>query len=317
MDQAPAEVLRVVGMLPEEILKGIRAYYACALPSKEYSQRVEVWRRNHETAFTGTKSEAKVAEAQLRIAAEARGPVASRIAPKFSTFLMGRYALYAGKHENKNTKRNRKNQYALLDQYFGGMRLDRITRRDIENFQTWRQEGNPVRDLAPVKIGTDENGQAITRPYIVKPVGAPKINYDCKVLSIILNYAKELDLRSNVPKAKALPEIAKNDRVQVWTAGEVDDLFVALSETARNLLPMTICLLNTGMRKGEVIAMPWDWIDLIAGMIRIQPNEYWQPKNGKPRDVPIADVLQRWLEVPVDERPRDKDGRPSRHVFPS
>ena len=31
-------------MLPEEILKGIRAYYACALPSKEYSQRVEVWR---------------------------------------------------------------------------------------------------------------------------------------------------------------------------------------------------------------------------------------------------------------------------------
>ncbi|MCP4444231.1 MAG: site-specific integrase [Myxococcales bacterium] len=197
------------------------------------------------------------------------------------------------------------------------MRLDRNTRRDIENFQTWRQEGNPVRDLAPVKLGTDENGQAITRPRIIEPVDAPKISDDCKVLSVILHYAKELHLISNVPKAKALPEIAKNDRVQVWTAAEVDELFAALFETARNLLPMTICLLNTGMRKGEVIAMPWDWIDLIAGMIRIQPNEYWQPKNGKPRDVPIADVLRPWLEVPVDKRPRDKDGRPNRHVFPS
>ena len=80
---------------------------------------------------------------------------------------------------------------------------------------------------------------------------------------------------------------------------------------------MTICLLNTGVRKGEVIAMPWDWIDLMAGMIRIEPNEYWQPKNGKSRDVPVADVLRPWLEVPEDKRPKDKDGRPCRYVFPS
>jgi integrase len=61
---------------------------------------------------------------------------------------------------------------------------------------------------------------------------------------------------------------------------------------------MLVFLANTGCRKGEAIACEWDWIDFDSNMIRIPSNEAWQPKNGKPREVPISGACMSVLTGP-------------------
>ncbi len=47
---------------------------------------------------------------------------------------------------------------------------------------------------------------------------------------------------------------------------------------------------------------------MTRGMVRIPSNEFWQPKNGMPREVPISDSLRAVLSAPR---------RHERWVFPS
>jgi integrase len=65
-----------------------------------------------------------------------------------------------------------------------------------------------------------------------------------------------------------------------------------------DLMRLLVFLANTGCRKGEALACEWSWIDFDAGMIRIPSNEYWQPKNGKPREVPLSDACRAVLTGP-------------------
>ena len=50
-------------------------------------------------------------------------------------------------------------------------------------------------------------------------------------------------------------------------------------------------LANTGCRRGEALALQWIDVDLAQNMVRITPSEEWQPKNGRPREIPISDEL--------------------------
>jgi integrase len=62
-------------------------------------------------------------------------------------------------------------------------------------------------------------------------------------------------------------------------------------------LGVTVALINTGMRKGEVLALEWSWVDLSRGLLFIQPNKYWRPKNNKPREIPISSAMLPWLDM--------------------
>jgi integrase len=83
--------------------------------------------------------------------------------------------------------------------------------------------------------------------------------------------------------------------VKVWTVDEANRLLQACGEVSPAILPLVVFLLNTGCRKGEALALTWDHVDLPRGMIRIWPSEEWQPKNGKPREVPISKALLPFL----------------------
>ena len=83
----------------------------------------------------------------------------------------------------------------------------------------------------------------------------------------------------------------------------------AVVEKSADLLPIVVCLANTGMRCGEVLALIWDDVDLEKREIRVQakPEAGWSPKSDKWRNVPINDDLLPFLSHP---------GKGSDPVFP-
>ena len=73
-----------------------------------------------------------------------------------------------------------------------------------------------------------------------------------------------------------------------------------------HLRPILVTALNTGMRKGEILPLTWDQVDLTARIIRLTDT-----KNGEGRDLPINDDLLATLQaIPRHLHTQEgKDGR--------
>jgi integrase len=71
-----------------------------------------------------------------------------------------------------------------------------------------------------------------------------------------------------------------------------------------------VFLANTGCRKGEGIAAEWSWLDVERGLVRIPVTEFWRPKSGRPREVPLSNAVRAVLAGP---RRHDRFLFPARH----
>jgi integrase len=115
-------------------------------------------------------------------------------------------------------------------------------------------------------------------------------------LRTILSSAKDWGLITTIP---TFPK----ERPQV-----VDFDFYSPEETSRLLFPLTgkdrtllLFALRTGARQGEQIALRWDDVDFVRGLIRIR-RSYKDgitsaPKNGKERTVPMSNELREALTL--------------------
>lgn len=98
-----------------------------------------------------------------------------------------------------------------------------------------------------------------------------------------------------VRKVKLLEE--NNRRLRYLSNDECQTLIKACDT---HLTPIVITALNTGMRRGEVLGLKWDQVDLKHGFILLDIT-----KNGERREIPINDTLRgvlqgitRGLDVP-------------------
>ena len=219
----------------------------------------------------GTKAHAENFEARKRVELDAQGPVDERVAPKFSDFCEGRYRLHAEVTLASSTWETRRYAIATLVEFFGEKRLDRITADEVERYQGQRRRAG---------------------------IGHRRINDDVQLLRTILGYARKKGIPAVIPQTDRLPERATKGRVKVWTEDEVNRLYRGLQEEAPYLLPITVLMVNTGLRKGEALALEWSSVDLDRGLLHIYPNEEWRPKNGKPREVPIGRAALAFLSGP-------------------
>jgi integrase len=158
--------------------------------------------------------------------------------------------------------------------------------------------------LTEVRAGEAER---YARKRLQDGLKAVSVNNELRVLRRVLNFARERGVPAAPATFKLLPERGK-DRLKAWTAEEIGNLLEACAKTSPDVLPLVVFLVNTGARKGEALALTWDHVDLARGMIHIWPSEEWQPKNNRPREVPISDALLPWLS---GER------RSPKWVFPS
>ncbi|MBT9165313.1 MAG: putative defective protein IntQ [candidate division WS2 bacterium] len=113
------------------------------------------------------------------------------------------------------------------------------------------------------------------------------INRHIATLKHMLNKAVDWSLveeetLKRIRKVKLLPE--NNRRLRYLSKEECQALINACDN---HLKPIVITALNTGMRKGEILSLKWDNVDLKHGFILLDMT-----KNGERREMPINRALK-------------------------
>ena len=96
----------------------------------------------------------------------------------------------------------------------------------------------------------------------------------------------EEETLKRIRKVRLLPE--NNKRLRYLSKEECKRL---ISSCEPHLKPIVITALNTGMRKGEILSLKWENIDLTHGFILLEIT-----KNGERREIPINDTLRNTLQ---------------------
>jgi integrase len=95
-----------------------------------------------------------------------------------------------------------------------------------------------------------------------------------------------------IRKVKLLPE--NNRRLRYLSKDECQNL---INASDKHLKPIVITALNTGMRRGEILGLKWDQVDLKHGFILLDVT-----KNGDRREIPINGSLRDTLQKTVVRR---------------
>ncbi len=118
------------------------------------------------------------------------------------------------------------------------------------------------------------------------------VNRIVGVLKHCLHKGLEWDMVSdNVYKrfARVKPLEMNNKRLRYLSVEECQSLVNACEP---HLRPIVIFALNTGCRKGEILGLKWDNIDLKHGFVLLD-----RTKNGERREIPINQTLRGTLET--------------------
>jgi len=248
--------------------------------------RLAVWLKGEkkEKLFAGPKRDAEAEEARMKLEARSPQPEPQPSPPKsdeltFSAFCLGKYAEHAKAHLAKSTWAIRRHKLAALGAVFDDVLLSEITTEHVERYKAMR---------------------------VAKGRGASTINGELAALATALQYARDLGIPCGTPRFKHLPLRGKG-RVKFWTPEQIRMLYDACERVHPALLDIITAIVNTGMREGEAVVSEKAWVDLQRGLLTIQPNEYWQPKNGRPREIPISDGLRPRLEWAMKQ--------PGRYLF--
>jgi integrase len=256
------------------------------------TRRVVIWSegRQLEWIVEGTKADGDKFEARQRLELVAREG-ARRAVPRFSK-LCEEYALHAEQHLKATTWRVRVFQLANLIEFFGQKSADALSVPMVDAYKAHR-------------TGTLASRGPNAQKTTVEP---STVNAELRVLRTIFSWATDAGYTMPKLRWKKLP-VRGEGRARAFTTEELGLLYAACRRTGSpSLLPLVVFMVNTGCRKGEAIEARWSWVDEAAGLLRIPSTKYWQPKNGKPREVPLADAVKAILSGPRQH---------PTHLFPS
>jgi integrase len=155
---------------------------------------------------------------------------------------------------------------------FGAYPLRAFNSRLLEQYQTERMEKSNKRVKYQVgnKPGTINRHVATIKAMFTKAIEWELV---------------EEELLKKVRKVKLLEE--NNRRLRYLSREECQKL---LCECAKHLKPIVIMALNTGMRRGEILSLKWDNVDLKHGFLLLDKT-----KNGDRREIPINETLRATL----------------------
>jgi len=181
--------------------------------------------------------------------------------------------------ERQRAFRQKQQVVNQLKETFGNIPLRHFNTRLLEQYQTDRlQKGNKK-----VKVGKNEwrylpNKPATTNRHIavIKHMFTKAVQWE-----MVEEYALK-----KVRQVKLLEE--NNRRLRYLSKEECQAL---LNVCDSHLKPIVITALNTGMRKGEILSLKWDNVDLRHGFILLDIT-----KNGERREIPINETLRTILQ---------------------
>ncbi|KJU86692.1 phage integrase family protein [Candidatus Magnetobacterium bavaricum] len=166
--------------------------------------------------------------------------------------------------ERQRSIRSKKGFIRQLVETFGNLPLRRFSTMMIEQFQTERiNKGN-------------------------KPA---TINRLLATLKHMFTKAEQWEMVEEhaTRKMKQVKLLEENNRRLRYLS--VEECHTLLNTCDSHLKPIVFVALNTGMRKGEILSLQWNNIDLKNGFILLEIT-----KNGERREIPINATLNRTLQ---------------------
>jgi len=143
-------------------------------------------------------------------------------------------------------------------------------------------------DLASKVSRADVEGYLSER---LKSVGPARHNLDLQVVRAIFGKGIEWDYCRKNPTDGIRRLKEPPGRVRFLTDDERKSLLAACSTRLRQIVEIS---LDSGLRKGELLSLRWENVDLKNRMVRVEHS-----KNGERRDVPMTDrVHQTFQAIP-------------------
>jgi integrase len=183
---------------------------------------------------------------------------------------------YLNVHSKQHKKSWKTDDYLIkdLERFFKGKFLYEITAKDIEHFKIERlKETVGSKDKIDLKKEDDP-----------KTISAATVNRQLDVLSGIFNKAVvwgklQVNPMKSVQSLKVPP-----GRLRFL---EKEEIVKLLSNCTKNLKPIVILALFTGMRRGEILGLKWHDIDVKRNIIILLDT-----KNGDKREVPMNEQVK-------------------------
>jgi len=191
---------------------------------------------------------------------------------------------YEKQTKGKKSFHNEEYYIKTLLEHFTGKTLSELTVREIELFQTERKE-------SPTRAKKTRSGATVNR--------------EMATLGAMLNEAVkwEMILKNPASKVKAFAESSRrNCFLSVDEAGRLIDA------CGQHLRPIVVTALETGMRRAEILGLRWKEIKEVeikekddeGREVKVKIKVIYlaeeRTKNGKPREVPISNTLEKELE---------------------
>lgn len=113
---------------------------------------------------------------------------------------------------------------------------------------------------------------------------------------------------------KKFKEVKKHSRF--FSKDELQKILVAIEDNT--LYVAIFLLLQTGMRRDELVHLEWRDISLVEGKLYIQPKFDWHPKDYEARTIPLNEQTKELLQsLPQNGKLVFDDGTGSFFLFPS
>jgi integrase len=235
-------------------------------------------KQKYESAGSGLKTDAELLLAQRRIEINAGKEPITRQRCRHYTFtdLAEKYQLFIA---NQKAATKKKSAILHLVQEFGTVKLENFSLSILEGWQSrWLSEPRPAL-----------KGQMTPRP----PVKPATVNRSLAYMKHMFTKAFDWemiteDVLKRVRKVKLTPE--NNRRLRYLSLDECQALLGACD---KHLKPIVVFALNTGCRRGEILGLKWENVDLKHGFILLDDG---MVKTNVRREIPINDALRATLQ---------------------
>lgn len=146
----------------------------------------------------------------------------------------------------------------------------RSYRYQLDNYIIPKFGNIPIQDLSTMQVQKWINELSNESPISHKPMSARSVKNIFLNLSAAMQTAERLDLiKKNPCKNVTLPQ-RKSHQVEVYDEKEIDSLIQCLKGTDMEV-PIMLAL-TLGLRRGELIALRWENVDLDNGIVHICEN---------------------------------------------
>jgi integrase len=174
--------------------------------------------------------------------------------PKISFEELSKIYMEYAEANKVSWSRDRQSIDRLMTTY-GGKCISQITSLSLENYKSKR----------------------------LKSVAPATVNRELACLKHMFTKAIQWQMATFNPVKQVRMLKEHNQRLRYLTNDEVQRLLAQLSP---HIKPVVICALHTGMRRGEILNLKWDDVDLKQRLLFIRDS-----KNGEKREIPLCDAL--------------------------